>query len=231
MHWFFDAQLTQESITLPTDEQKHAKALRIRVGEQISITNGDGVVAIATVTAELPIGYEQLSTSTRTKSEPKLHLVQALAKNDRDEMALQQAVELGAASITPWQAERSIVRWDEKAEKGRLRWQAIALEAMKQSQQAFLPIVSPISKTKQLSPGSLGLILDPRAEISLSDLDLKVPEITLVVGPEGGISNSEIETLQGLGFVSVRLGDSVLRTSSAGPAAMAAILALSGNWS
>ena len=231
MHWFFDKELSDLSNTLPQEEQQHAKSLRIRAGELIAVTNGAGLVATAKVTSESPIIFEQLSSTTTSAAKPSLHLVQALAKNDRDEMALQQAVELGASEITPWQAERSIVRWDNKAEKGRQRWQAIAVEAMKQSQQPFYPKVNAIAKTKELKAGSLGLILDPRAKSSLSDLNFAVTDLTLVVGPEGGISGSEIEMLKSLGFVSVRLGTSVLRSSSAGPAAIAAILALSGNWS
>lgn len=231
MHWFFDPELSPDSSVLPVIEQQHAKSLRIRSGELISITNGSGLVVTARVTNEAPVHFSQVDSRLSLLPSPKLHLIQALAKNDRDEMALQQAVELGATMITPWQSERSIVRWDNKAEKGRLRWQAIATEAMKQSQQSFLPEVRPVLGTSSLRPTGLGLILDPRAQVPISTLDFNVPEVTLVVGPEGGISDSELATLRANGFLGVRLGSSVLRTSSAGPAAIAAILALSGNWS
>jgi 16S rRNA (uracil1498-N3)-methyltransferase len=101
---------------------------------------------------------------------------------------------------------------------------------MKQSQQAWLPVINPLSNTKQLTGGLLGIVLDPRAKIGLRDLDLAVDRIAIVVGPEGGISDSELAVLESKGFIPVRLGSSVLRTSSAGPAAIAAISALGANW-
>jgi 16S rRNA (uracil1498-N3)-methyltransferase len=164
-------------------------------------------------------------------STPVIHLVQALAKGDRDELAVQAAVELGISSVTPWQAENSISNWSGKEKKGQERWRQIVISALKQSQQAFLPGVHELAKTHQLSPRGTGVLLRPDAGVALSDLDTEVGEFTVVVGPEGGISPAEIEALEANGFVSYRLGASVLRTSTAGPAAIAAIQALSGAWS
>jgi 16S rRNA (uracil1498-N3)-methyltransferase len=158
-------------------------------------------------------------------------LIQALAKSDRDEMALQAACELGVSSVTPWESSRSIVKWDGKAEKNQERWQQIAVSAMKQSQQAWLPQVNPLAKTKQLRPFGIGLVLVPGADKALSDAVPGASEVTLVVGPEGGLSESEVELLTSQGFTPVRLGQSVLRTSTAGPAAIAALQFALGNWS
>ncbi|MEY3624683.1 MAG: hypothetical protein RL696_64 [Actinomycetota bacterium] len=135
-------------------------------------------------------------------------------------MALQASVELGVSSVTPLQSERSVVRWDGKAEKNRERWQQIALSAMKQSQQAHLCVIKELQTTKTVRPVGLGLVLDPAASQTISSVGFELDDITLVVGPEGGLSDAEIQKLSESGFTPVRLGTSVLRTSTAGPAAI-----------
>jgi 16S rRNA (uracil1498-N3)-methyltransferase len=199
------------------------------VGEQVAITNGKGLIANAVMTSEA--GYEISDVQHTQQSTPRFHLVQALAKADRDELAMQTCVELGLSSVTPWSSDRAIVRWDGKEAKGQARWQQIAIEAMKQSQQAFLCEVKPLATTKQLSAVGTALVLDPKATKSLSDYMPLSEDVTLVVGPEGGISDVEFQLLEDKGFQRVRLGTSVLRTSSAGPAAMAALQFASGLWS
>lgn len=228
MHWLYDSALTLESTALPASEASHAKSLRLRVGEQVSITNGTGLIATAVMISEA--SYEISDTQQTLQSTPRFHLVQALAKADRDELAMQTCVELGLASVTPWSSDRSIVRWDGKETKNQARWQQIAIEAMKQSQQAFLCEVKPLATTKQLTALGTSLVLDPKASKSLGDFMPLPEDVTLVVGPEGGISDGEFQLLEEKGFQRVRLGTSVLRTSSAGPAAMAALQFASGLW-
>ena len=228
MHWLYDPALSSQSNVLPASEASHAKSLRLRVGEQVSITNGLGLVATASMTSEA--GYEISESQQTNQRTPRFHLVQALAKADRDELAMQTCVELGLSSVTPWSSDRSIVRWDGKEAKNQTRWQQIAIEAMKQSQQAFLCEVKPIATSKQLSAVGTALVLDPKATKSLTDFMPLSEDVTLVVGPEGGISDAEFQLLEEKGFQRVRLGTSVLRTSSAGAAAMAALQFASGLW-
>ncbi len=229
MHWFYDPALTPGQIEFSSNESTHARALRLREGEQIAITDGKGMVAFAEVVRESPLLFSIHHTSAESAPSPRYHLVQALAKNDRDEMALQAAVELGATSVTPWQSSRSIVRWDQKAERNRERWQAIAIEAMKQSQQAHLCNVHQLALTKELRPFGLGVVLDPRAEKTLDQLPFS-DDYTIVVGPEGGITNEELDLLESSGFERIKLGSSVLRASTAGPAAIAALSVLHGSF-
>ena len=229
MHWLYDPELTAESTSLPAAEAIHAKSLRLRIGELVAITNGKGLVALAQMTSEN--GYLINELATHTASSPRFHLVQALAKGDRDELAMQTCVELGLTTVTPWSADRSIVRWDGKEAKNQNRWQQIANEAMKQSQQAFRCEVLPLATSKQLNPVGTGLVLDPKAEKTIAEVLPLKEDVTLVVGPEGGISDSEFELLEAKGFQRVKLGSSVLRTSSAGPAAIAALQFASGLWS
>ena len=228
MHWLYDPGLSSQSNVLPPSEASHAKSLRLRVGEQVSITNGLGLVATASMTSEA--GYEISESQQTNQRTPRFHLVQALAKADRDELAMQTCVELGLSSVTPWSSDRSIVRWDGKEAKNQTRWQQIAIEAMKQSQQAFLCEVKPIATSKQLSAVGTALVLDPKATKSLTDFMPLSEDVILVVGPEGGISDAEFQLLEEKGFQRVRLGTSVLRTSSAGAAAMAALQFASGLW-
>lgn len=228
MHWLYDPELTAESSKLPVSEAVHAKSLRLRVGELVSITNGQGMLALAEMTSDN--SYSIREVSSQKASTPRFHLVQALAKGDRDELAVQTCVELGLSSVTPWSADRSIVRWDGKEVKNQTRWQQISTEAMKQSQQSFRCEVRPLATTKQLVATSTSLVLDPKADRSLGQILPLGDDVTLVVGPEGGISDAEFELLESKGFQRVKLGSSVLRTSSAGPAAIAALQFASGQW-
>lgn len=230
MHWFFDEEFTQDSTRVSSHELQHFRSLRIRQNEEIAVTNGRGSVFYCRTLSPDQGEVEVHKTESQPPVLPRIHLVQALAKGDRDEQALQMAVELGVASVTPWQAEHSIVNWSEKAERNRQRWQEIANAAMKQSHQAHQVKVEKLSKTSDLRPRGKGIVLDPTAQFPISSLDKQTQELTLVVGPEGGFGAKEIQQLNEQGFESYRLGPSILRTSTAGPAAIAAILALTGRW-
>ena len=223
MHRFFDAGLTEQSRTLPIAEQKHARVLRITPGETFAVTNGAGLVLHASFTDSSLEAFTVVAATTL--DEPyRIHLVQALAKGDRDEQAVQAATELGATHFTPWQAERSVSRWSsEKATRGRERWQQIAIEAMKQSDRSWLPTVHPRATTQQLQ--GPGLVLDASGD-PLELAHLGASETKIVVGPEGGIAAGELDLLEQRGFRRVRIGTGILRTSTAGPAAIAIIHAL-----
>ena len=224
MHWFYDPGFIHSSTNIAKSELEHFKSLRIRNLEEVSVTDGKGKVYVCQVLEPKTGELKVLSMQQQQRRLPSIHLVQALAKGDRDEQAVQASIELGVSSITPWQSELAIVNWSGKEEKGRLRWQEIAISAMKQSQQTFLPEVSALTTTKALRPQGFGIVLDPRAALSLTDLPVDAEELTIVVGPEGGIPAAELEQLSSSGFEPRRLGDSILRTSTAGPAAIAAIL-------
>ncbi len=229
-----------DSVTLRGPEAKHAVSVsRLRVGETTSIGNGRGLIATGTVVRSEPGELEMRveSVVVHPENRPALVLVQALAKGDRDELAIQAATELGVDRIIPWGAERSISRWQgDKASKGRARWQLIVREAAKQSIRARVPEVSEVVDTRGLAAHADGrtvLVLEPTAALSLTDLDpstFDTDEVVLVVGPEGGISAAEHERLVDAGAVAVRIGSGVLRTSTAGPAAIAAVNVLLGRW-
>ena len=223
MHWFYDPDFKQPTSTISKSELIHFKSLRIRTQEEIVVTDGKGMAFTCEVLDPKSGELRVISAEQKKRPALKINLVQALAKGDRDEQAVQASVELGVTSITPWQSELSIVNWAGKEEKGRNRWQEIAISAMKQSQQAFLPVVNPVQTTKGLKSNGFGLVLDPRASASIGQISESLDELTIVVGPEGGIPVSELEQLRKAGFEPIKMGDSILRTSTAGPAAIAAI--------
>jgi 16S rRNA (uracil1498-N3)-methyltransferase len=218
-------------------EARHAVTVsRLGVGEFVRVGNGVGSVAIGIVTAVAPteFSFEVQSVETSVRVQPAIWLAQALAKGDRDELAIQAATELGADGVIPWSAARSISRWEgSKIAKGQQRWAAVVREATKQSARAWLPEVAPLVTTKQLAAlaeTALVVVLDPLADTSLAALDTDARDIVLVVGPEGGIAPSELELLWASGAVGARLGFGILRTSTAGPAAIAVLSAKLGRW-
>jgi len=222
-------------VALGGDEGRHAVTVaRVRVGETLSISDGAGLVVTGAV-ASIDGGTLTLTVATVTQTPapvPRLWLAQALAKGDRDELAVQAATELGVSGVIPWAAERSISRWEgAKAVKGRVRWASIVREATKQSIRPRVPVVEAIATTGSLAklPG-LVLVLEPTAALPLTEVDLDAERITLVVGPEGGVSPRELDLLGAAGAVAVRLGPEVLRTSTAGPAALAVLNARLGRW-
>jgi 16S rRNA (uracil1498-N3)-methyltransferase len=165
---------------------------------------------------------------------PAIWLAQALAKGDRDEHAVQQATELGVDGVIPWSAQRSIVKWEgAKLRKGHDRWAAIVREASKQSMRAWVPEVADLAGTAvlaALAAETRMLVLEPTADESLTDVTPDGRDVVLVVGPEGGIAPAELSRLESAGSTLVRLGDTILRTSTAGPAAIAVLNARLQRW-
>ena len=241
-----DGVAVGDSVPLDGAEGRHAVAVaRVRAGETLRLSDGHGTVvtgAVSTLgrdTLEVLVAAVEFTPAER----PSLTLVQALAKGGRDEMAVQAATEIGVDRILPWSAARSVSRWDgAKVEKGRARWEAIAHEASKQAIRSWVPVVEAPVTTAALAALAGGgaaagapravLVLDPVGDVRLSAWEppADVDEIVLVVGPEGGIDGSEFDRLVDAGAVRVRLGDTVLRTSTAGPAALAVLQTRLGRW-
>ncbi|KJQ55535.1 16S rRNA (uracil(1498)-N(3))-methyltransferase [Microbacterium sp. SA39] len=224
-------------VSLTGAEAKHAAVVRrLRVGEAVTVGDGAGVwltgVAEEVSPSRVDVRVEQ--RSEHPAPSPRIVLVQALAKGDRDELAVQAACELGVDEIVPWQAGRSISRWEgAKAVKGRERWATIVREAAKQAHRAWVPEVTDPASTAQLAERAAAqrvLLLDPTASVRLSEIEPDGRDLVLVVGPEGGISDDELRRLSDAGAERVLLGDTVLRTSTAGPAAIAVLSVALGRW-
>ncbi len=221
-------------VRLGGPEARHAvQVARVRLGERISIGDGRGTVVTGPVleSGQGELAIEVAELVREQPAAPALVLVQALAKGDRDELAVQAATELGVDRIVPWAAARSVSRWEgAKAEKGRQRWATIAREASKQSIRAWVPEVTaatPTARLPELLDGTRLLVLEPTAERGLAQLELDERPLA---GPEGGVAAEELARLTAAGAEPVRLGPTVLRTSTAGPAAIALLSARLGRW-
>ena len=240
-HFYLSEELASAAvgslISVTGSEARHAVTVsRIAVGESVAIGNGWGLVVTgAVVSAEPGAFVVRVETAVETpQNSQAVWLAQALAKGDRDEHAVQQATELGADGVIPWAAQRSIVKWEgAKIRKGHERWSAIVREASKQSMRAWLPEVADLASTTilaALARDSRMLVLEPTAATALTELQPDGRDVVLVVGPEGCIAPAELSRLEGSGAMLVRLGDTILRTSTAGPAAIAVLNAQLGRW-
>jgi 16S rRNA (uracil1498-N3)-methyltransferase len=226
--------------TLEGAEARHAVTVaRVGVGDTITIGDGLGTIATGVVVsaAASAVGVELQTIDFVAPRSPTVWLAQALAKGDRDELAIQAATELGVDGVIPWAASRSVSRWEgAKVGKGHDRWTAIVREASKQSVRPWLPEVGPLTSTKQLAAladTALLVVLDPLSDLPFTDAptdDVDARDIVLVVGPEGGISPGELDVLYAAGATGARLGSTILRTSTAGPAAIAVLNAKLGRW-
>lgn len=227
-----------DAVELDGAEAHHAAVVRrVRAGEQVTVGDGAGTWLTGEVESVAPkrVVVRVVRAETVAAPSPRLVLVQALAKGDRDELAVQAATELGVDEVVPWQAARSVSRWDSaKAVKGVARWNTIVREAAKQAHRAWLPTVTAPVSTRDLAARAADarvLVLEPTASVPLSGVDpAGARDVVLVVGPEGGIAPEELDTLASAGAQLVRLGDTVLRTSTAGPAALALVNARLGRW-
>lgn len=221
------------------DEARHAVTVsRLRAGERISVSDGRGlfVTAETLVADKRELSLRCVTAEHLNQRLPRIVLVQALAKGDRDERAIEAATELGVSSVIPWQASRSVSRWDgERAEKGRVRWASVVRESSKQAIRAWVPMVEPLHNTNEVAlfaESSHLIVLDPSGAMGIgAALEAwSTKDIVVVVGPEGGLSPDEIERFSGVGASIVGLGSNILRTSTAGPAVLSVINELTGRW-
>ncbi|CAN5502991.1 16S rRNA (uracil(1498)-N(3))-methyltransferase [Microbacterium sp.] len=243
LHFVLDAPIDAaigDAVALTGDEAHHAAAVRrVRVGEEVTVGDGRGLWLTGECEAASPREVIVRITDRTETPVPtrRIVLAQALAKGDRDELAVQAATELGVDEIIPWQAARSVSRWDAaKAEKGRARWASIVREAAKQAHRAWIPEVMPLETTAALagrSAASLVVVLEPTSSQRVTDLGVDpsdLRDLVLVVGPEGGIAPEELAAFERSGAKVARLGDTVLRTSTAGPAALSVLSAALHRW-
>lgn len=223
-----------DTVTLDGSEGRHAATVRrIGAGEEVDLVDGLGrrvrAVVLSGDRETLSLRVEEVVEEP--EPHPRLVLVQALAKGDRDDQAIEAATELGVDAVIPWQAARSIVQWrGERGAKALRKWTDQVYAAAKQSRRARFPVVEEPVDQRSLAvraqAAALTLVLHEEASTPLASVELpEAGDVLVVVGPEGGITPEELSALTQVGARAVRLGHTVLRSSSAGPAALAVLSA------
>jgi 16S rRNA (uracil1498-N3)-methyltransferase len=235
-----DAEALQsDTIELAGTEGRHAVVVRrIRPGEHVELTDtaGHGVECVVRSVDKQSLVATALVRRSEPVASPRLVVVQAIPKGDHAERAVDLLTEIGADVIVPWAADRCVVSWrGERGAKALARWRATAFAAAKQSRRLRFPEVTDLRRTDRVAGlvagADLALLLHERATRSVADSPVPAGgDVVIVVGPEGGITDDELETLVAPGGVPVRLGPCVLRSSTAGVAAAAAVLSRTSRW-
>ncbi|WP_338773266.1 16S rRNA (uracil(1498)-N(3))-methyltransferase [Nocardia vulneris] len=223
-------------------EGRHAATVRrIRVGEPITLSDGRGVLAESEVVAAQRDRLELrvLNRAVAAPVTPRVTVVQALPKSDRSELAVELMTEAGADAIVPWQAARCIANWEGKAGKAVEKWRAAARSAARQSRRAYIPEVTELYRTRDVlelirkakADGAIVAALHESGAARFTALPFAgVPEVVLIVGPEGGLDEAELAACTEAGADIVLLGPTVLRTSTAAAVALGALGALTPRW-
>jgi 16S rRNA (uracil1498-N3)-methyltransferase len=234
------ARLVAGRVLVDGPEGRHAATVtRLGVGEEVVLVDGRGRRgrgAVAAVSGKDHLEVDVTAVTDEPAPSPWLVVVQALPKGDRGEVAVETLTEVGVDEIVPWAAARCVTRWhDVRGEKALARWRTTAQAAAKQSRRARFPVVAELAGTRdvadRLRRAALGVLLHEEAEQPLAAAEPPgAGEVVVVVGPEGGISPEELAVLAGAGATAYRLGPTVLRTSTAGTAAAAALLSRTPRW-
>jgi len=229
---------SNDRLELETDSARHiARVLRMRIGDQLTLFNGQGGEYTAEIT-QLDKSSVILQVGSfrdqNVESCLDIELVQAISRGERMDITIQKAVELGVNKIQPLFTSRCNVKLTgNRLIKKLAHWQKIAISACEQSGRNRVPEISPpldvILWLRSLDGTSNGLILDPGSGVSCRDLTA-MNDILLLVGPEGGLTDTEISTANASGLTSVRLGPRILRTETAAMAMIATLQALWGDF-
>lgn len=228
-----------QSLLLPAQAGEHvARVLRMAEGDPLVLFNGDGHDYQTTISAlgkrEVRVEVEK-ADPVGSESPLRLTLAQGVARGEKMDLIVQKATELGVACIAPLLTERSEVRLDPaRAEKRLAHWRAVAASACEQCGRARLPAIMPAQPLQAwldglTGDGALRLALLPEGDRSLQSLAPQAAGGLLVVGPEGGLGERDVSALRTAGFIGLALGPRILRTETAGLAALAALQALHGD--
>ena len=247
IHPDLSAARTGEAFSFSGPEARHAVTVkRMGEGDRLELIDGTGIRLTLVITAAT--GKDSLegtveSIVTAPEPTPRVTVVQAIPKSERAELAVDLATQAGADEIIAWQADRCVAKWDgKKAPKAVAKWQAAADSAAKQSRRARIPqvrgplttpqLVQELSRDRAAGDAAAAptvLVLHEEATASIKDVPL-ADDVVVLVGPEGGIGDAELDRLKEAGAMPIKLGPEVLRTASAAMVALAAIGMRTERW-
>ncbi|MEU3019389.1 16S rRNA (uracil(1498)-N(3))-methyltransferase [Nocardiopsis sp. NPDC007018] len=235
--------LAGDRVRLEGAEGRHAVAVRrVREGETVDLSDGLGLrvrCEVDEVVGRDTLVCRVVERRSEPAPSPRITVVQALPKRDRGELAVEMMTEAGVDAVVPWSAERCVTQWKgDRGAKALAKWRASAREAAKQARRSRTPeVTEPLDRRAVcalLAEADLAVVLHEEGALRLSSLPLPTEPrgagIVLVVGPEGGISEAELAAFDDAGAVRALLGPSVLRTSTAGVAALSVLQARTGRW-
>jgi 16S rRNA (uracil1498-N3)-methyltransferase len=225
-----------DTVVLDGAEGRHAAVVRrVQAGEAVTVVDGAGLRVDGHVT-EVHRDRVAVALHARTTDaapQPRLVVVQALAKGDRGERAIEAMTEVGVDEVVPWAATRSIAKWRDG--KPLEKWRTTAREAAKQSRRSWFPVVTGLADTaavsQRLASAALAVVCHESATAPLSEVIVPAAgDVVVVIGPEGSLTDDELATFAVAGASAYRLGPTVLRTSTAGVVAAALLLAKTQRW-
>ncbi len=235
---FFVAEGTDFSageIEVNGDEARHGvNVLRLKTSEEVKISDGVGNWGIGKVSEinKKSFTVEISDRGFEATAKQRVIVVQAILKNDANKEAVDFLTQVGADEIIPWQSQHSIGKIDDKSLS---KWQSTTRESSRQSRRVRIPVISNADSTESLISKIKGLenifVLHESAENRLSQIEInQEADVILIVGPEGGLSEIEVNTFVAAGAKVVRLGESVLRAANAGAAAVSVVMSRTGKW-
>ena len=210
--------------------------LRMRIEDKITLFSGNNYEFTAQITHihKKKVSVKIINQHLVNKESPKsIHLIQSLGKGDKMEWIIQKAVELGVATVRPLITEYSQIKIDkERLEKKRIQWQAIAIAACEQCGRNQVPQIAACLNMEEFLQEKLKgelYILHPFEAKNWREYPFTMQEITLLIGPEGGFSASEVERAKEAGFKPLSLGPRILRMETAAIATLSVLQAISGD--
>ncbi|PHS24209.1 MAG: 16S rRNA (uracil(1498)-N(3))-methyltransferase [Methylophaga sp.] len=231
-------ELSENSETMPLPEKVHRHAvqvLRLKQGAELHLFDGQGLkysVVLEEVTKRNSTAKLMNKLKVENESSLSITLLQGVSRGERMDYALQKAVELGVNHIIPVITQRCNVNFSgDRANKKQLHWQGVITSACEQSGRSILPILSNVTQLEEVITNctvECRLVLDPLADSGLTAL-AKQKEVALLIGPEGGLAEQEVQQAVDMGFQAVTMGSRILRTETATVAALAVVQAIWGD--
>ena len=220
----------------PTASQHVGVVLRMQPDDELTLFCGDNREFSANIISvhKKKVMVTITAVKNVNRESPRhIHLAQAISKGDRMEWVIQKAVELGVTSITPLFTKYCVVKLDaERLAKKQAQWQAIAIAACEQSGRTQLPMVHSacsLDDYLQACDASIKLVLHPHVAKSWREYTFSEGDISLLIGPEGGLSDEEVSYAKTHNFQSLCLGPRILRTETAAVAALSVLQAMAGD--